>query len=101
MLGLGETSREIWETLKDLRRADCAYLTLGQYLAPSAEHIPVQRYVPPEEFERWGETSRAMGFREVASGPLVRSSYRAEALFEKDTTNDSVSRGGREEVPRQ
>ena len=89
MLGLGETSREIWETLNDLRRADCAYLTLGQYLAPSAEHVPVQRYVPPEEFERWGETSRAMGFQDVASGPLVRSSYRAEELFEKDTTTDT------------
>jgi lipoic acid synthetase len=89
MLGLGETSREIWETLNDLRRADCAYLTLGQYLAPSAQHVPVQRYVPPEEFERWGETSRAMGFRHVASGPLVRSSYRAEELFEKDTTTDT------------
>jgi lipoic acid synthetase len=86
MLGLGETSREIWETLNDLRRADCAYLTLGQYLAPSAEHVPVQRYVPPEEFERWGETARAMGFQEVASGPLVRSSYRAEELFEQDTS---------------
>ena len=84
MLGLGETSREIWETLNDLRRADCAYLTLGQYLAPSAEHVPVRRYVPPEEFERWGETARAMGFQEVASGPLVRSSYRAEELFEQD-----------------
>jgi len=89
MLGLGETSREIWETLNDLRRADCAYLTLGQYLAPSAEHVPVQRYVPPEEFERWGETARAMGFSEVASGPLVRSSYRAEELFEKDTTTNT------------
>jgi lipoic acid synthetase len=86
MLGLGETSREIWETLNDLRRAGCAYLTLGQYLAPSDEHTPVQRYVPPEEFDRWGETARAMGFSEVASGPLVRSSYRAEELFEKDTT---------------
>jgi len=86
MLGLGETSREIWETLKDLRRADCAYLTLGQYMAPTEEHVPVRRYVSPGEFEKWGKTARAMGFQEVASGPLVRSSYRAEALFEKDTT---------------
>jgi len=83
MLGLGETAREIWETLIDLRRAGCTYLTLGQYLAPSDKHAPVQRYVAPEEFERWGETARGMGFREVASGPLVRSSYRAEALFEQ------------------
>jgi lipoic acid synthetase len=85
MLGLGEASREIWETLNDLRRAGCTYLTLGQYLAPSDEHTPVVRYVPPEEFEKWGETARAMGFTEVASGPLVRSSYRADELFEHDT----------------
>jgi lipoic acid synthetase len=88
MLGLGESSREIWETLNDLRRADCAYLTLGQYLAPSDKHVPIQRYVPPEEFERWGETARAMGFKEVASGPLVRSSYRAEELFEEDASTN-------------
>lgn len=86
MLGLGETSREIWESLSDLRRADCAYLTLGQYLAPSDQHVPVHRYVTPEEFDRWGETARAMGFQEVASGPLVRSSYRAEDLFERDAS---------------
>jgi lipoic acid synthetase len=86
MLGLGETSREIWETLGDLRRAGCTYLTLGQYLAPSDKHVPVHRYVSPEEFERWGGTARAMGFQEVASGPLVRSSYRAEELFEQDSS---------------
>ncbi len=84
MLGLGETSREIWETLNDLRRIGCTYLTLGQYLAPSAEHVPVARYVPPEEFDKWGDTARAMGFQEVASGPLVRSSYRADELFEQE-----------------
>ncbi len=86
MLGLGETSREVWETLNDLRRIGCAYLTLGQYLAPSAQHIPVERYVPPEEFAKWGDTARAMGFREVASGPLVRSSYRADELFEQEVS---------------
>jgi lipoic acid synthetase len=85
MLGLGETAREVWQTLLDLRRAGCAYLTLGQYLAPSDKHVPVQRYVTPEEFERWGVTARAMGFQEVASGPLVRSSYRADELFERDS----------------
>jgi len=89
MLGLGEAAREIWETLVDLRRAGCDYLTLGQYLAPSDEHVPVQRYVPPEEFERWGETARAMGFQEVASGPLVRSSYRAEELFEQNPSTNT------------
>ncbi len=89
MLGLGETAREIWETLVDLRRAGCGYLTLGQYLAPSGGHVPVDRYVTPEEFERWGETARAMGFEEVASGPLVRSSYRAEELFEQEPSTDT------------
>ena len=89
MLGLGETAREIWETLVDLRRAGCSYLTLGQYLAPSVRHLPVDRYVTPEEFERWGQTARAMGFEEVASGPLVRSSYRAEALFEGELSTDT------------
>jgi lipoic acid synthetase len=96
MLGLGEASREIWETLNDLRRAGCAYLTLGQYLTPSAEHVPVQRYVPPEEFKKWGETARAMGFTEVASGPLVRSSYRAEELFEGDKKTDTQFLGEKE-----
>jgi lipoic acid synthetase len=101
MLGLGESSREIWEVLGDLRRAGCTYLTLGQYLAPSNRHVPVHRYVPPEEFERWGETARAMGFREVASGPLVRSSYRAEELFEQDASTNTCSfEEEREEDPR-
>ncbi len=89
MLGLGEASREIWETLGDLRRAGCDYLTLGQYLAPSARHVPVHRYVAPEEFARWGETARALGFREVASGPLVRSSYRAEEFFAGQKPNET------------
>jgi len=89
MLGLGETSREIWETLGDLRRVGCSYLTLGQYLASSGRHVPVHRYVTPEEFERWGETARAMGFRDVASAPLVRSSYRAEQMFEQEPSTDS------------
>jgi len=84
MLGLGETSREIRETLVDLRRANCALLTLGQYLPPSPDHFPVQRYLSPEEFQRWGETAKRMGFREVASGPLVRSSYRADEMVDQE-----------------
>ena len=84
MLGLGETSREIRETLVYLRRANCALLTLGQYLAPSPDHFPVQRYLSPEEFQRWGETAKRMGFREVASGPLVRSSYRADEMVDQE-----------------
>jgi len=82
MLGLGETHGEIENTLVDLKRAGCRYLTLGQYLAPSGQHVPVARYLPPEEFQGWAETARRMGFIGVAAGPLVRSSYRAEEMLE-------------------
>jgi len=81
MLGLGETEREIAETLTDLKRTGCRYVTLGQYLAPSTDHAPVARYVTPNDFERWAETARSMGFKGVAAGPLVRSSYRADEMF--------------------
>jgi lipoic acid synthetase len=83
MLGLGETEREVAETLADLMRVGCQYLTIGQYLAPSKDHVPVARFVPPEEFEGWTEKASSMGFKGVASGPLVRSSYRAHEMFEK------------------
>ncbi len=82
MLGLGETKKEIIQTLKDLKLAGCMYLTLGQYLAPSGNHFPVVRFVPPEEFEELAETARLIGFSGVAAGPLVRSSYRADQMFE-------------------
>jgi lipoic acid synthetase len=81
MLGLGETETEIKKTLMDLKYAGCRLLTLGQYLAPSKDHVPVVGYVPPEEFEMWAETARGMGFTSVAAGPLVRSSYRAEEMM--------------------
>lgn len=81
MLGLGETSEEIRETLQDLRDAGCSLLTLGQYLQPSAEHLPVQRFIPPEEFDKWRETALEMEFAQVASGPFVRSSYHAGSLY--------------------
>ena len=81
MLGLGETENEIKNTLTDLKHTGCAALTLGQYLAPSKDHAPVARYVPPREFEMWAETARAMGFKAVSSGPLVRSSYHADAML--------------------
>jgi lipoic acid synthetase len=81
MLGLGETPEEVRTTLCAIRRQGCELLTIGQYLRPSPAHLPVERYVPPEEFARWQEESRALGFQEVASGPLVRSSYRAEQLL--------------------
>jgi lipoic acid synthetase len=80
MLGLGETDDEVHRTLRDVREADCDLLTIGQYLRPGTEHLPVERFVPPSEFEAWAREARALGFRDVASGPLVRSSYRAERL---------------------
>jgi len=95
MLGLGETENEIKKTLMDLKYAGCMLLTLGQYLAPSKEHVPVVRYVPPEEFEMWAETARGMGFTSVAAGPLVRSSYRAEELMDASQSvsgNDQITK---------
>src|SRR3954464_5166689 len=77
MLGLGETEPELFQTMDDLRAAGCQVLTLGQYLRPSAQHLPVVEFVSPERFEAYGEIARAKGFEHVASGPLVRSSYHA------------------------
>jgi lipoic acid synthetase len=81
MLGLGETDAEIRGTLADLVAADCRMLTLGQYLQPTPDHLPVAAYVTPEAFARWREEALAMGFQEAACGPLVRSSYQARELF--------------------
>ncbi|MBW1836077.1 MAG: lipoyl synthase [Deltaproteobacteria bacterium] len=80
MLGLGETEEEVNETIMDLRRTGCAYLTIGQYLAPSGDHLPVERYLSPAEFSRWAETAKTIGFKGVAAAPLVRSSYRADEM---------------------
>jgi lipoic acid synthetase len=77
MLGLGESEEEVVAALKDLRAVDCQRLTLGQYLRPSLAHIPVARYWEPEEFSRLGAIARELGFAQVRSGPLVRSSYHA------------------------
>ncbi|AFY36682.1 Lipoyl synthase [[Leptolyngbya] sp. PCC 7376] len=77
MLGHGETKDEVVEAIQDLRKVDCDRLTLGQYLRPSLEHLPVQKYWTPEEFEELGAIAREMGFSHVRSGPLVRSSYHA------------------------
>jgi lipoic acid synthetase len=82
MLGLGETETELKKVLVDLKKAGCMLLTLGQYLAPSKAHAPLVRYVSPDEFEMWSDTARNMGFKAVAAGPLVRSSYRAHELLE-------------------
>ena len=78
MLGLGETEEEILETMDDLLAVGCEVLTIGQYLQPSAGNLRVQKYVTPEDFERYREIARKKGFRFVESAPLVRSSYRAE-----------------------
>jgi lipoic acid synthetase len=79
ILGLGEERDELVATLRDLRDADVKVLTLGQYLRPSAQHLPVARYYHPDEFRELGEIGRALGFAHVESGPLVRSSYHAKA----------------------
>ncbi len=78
MLGLGETIEEVEQTLRDLRDHDCDMLTLGQYLQPSRDHLPVARYVAPDEFDSLAATAKQLGFASVASAPLVRSSYHAD-----------------------
>ncbi len=80
MLGLGETTEEIFETLADLRAIGCDLLTLGQYLQPSPRHLPVTRYLPPAEFDELGRLARRLGFADVASGPFVHSSYHADQM---------------------
>jgi lipoic acid synthetase len=78
MLGLGETQDEVDETIRDLRRSGCDMLTLGQYLQPSRDHLPVRRYWTPDEFDGLRRTAESIGFSSVASGPMVRSSYHAD-----------------------
>jgi lipoic acid synthetase len=83
MLGLGESDEELGDAMTDLRRAGVDLLTFGQYLRPSPGHVPVRRYVPPEDFGRWKRTASELGFRGVEAGPLVRSSYHAEELYRR------------------
>jgi lipoic acid synthetase len=78
MLGVGERIEEVDQVMRDLRAHDCDMLTLGQYLQPSVHHLAVERYVHPDEFDRLGELGHALGFKHVASGPMVRSSYHAD-----------------------
>jgi lipoic acid synthetase len=82
MLGLGETKQEVLDLLRDLRQVGCDFLTIGQYLQPRSDRLPVVRYIPPEEFEVYRKIGEAMGFRRVASGPFVRSSFHASQMFE-------------------
>jgi lipoic acid synthetase len=82
MVGLGETDDEVLAAMRDLRAAGCELLTIGQYLAPSKRHLPVQRFVHPDVFADYARRGLEMGFRNVAAGPMVRSSYHAEAQFD-------------------
>lgn len=90
MLGLGETDDEILQTMDDLRKAKVDILTLGQYMQPTKNHLPVVRYVTPEAFARFREFGLEKGFFEVASGPMVRSSYRADRVFKRDNLGLSL-----------
>ncbi len=92
MLGLGETDGEILEALEDLRRASVDIVTFGQYLRPTAHHLPVARYVTPEQFAEYRRRGLDMGFLEVVSGPLVRSSYRADQVLAKNNVGLDDSR---------
>ena len=82
MVGLGETMDEVLELFADLRDVHCDMLTVGQYLQPSSDHLPVERYVTPAEFEEIDRLARRLGFKQVASGPFVRSSYHADEMIE-------------------
>jgi len=88
MLGLGETDDDIRKTLHDLRNIDVDVVTFGQYLQPSKRHLPVKEYVTPEKYQEWQEEAEAMGFKYVASGPLVRSSYKAGEFFLKNLVKE-------------
>ncbi|MDA7951636.1 MAG: lipoyl synthase [Pirellulaceae bacterium] len=82
MLGMGETHEELFDCLADILDHGCDFLTLGQYLRPSKRYLPVTRYLPPEEFVYLGKAAKSMGFKQVASGPFVRSSYHARDMAE-------------------
>lgn len=87
MLGIGETQEEVLEVLHDLREHHCSILTLGQYLQPSTDHLAVQRYITPEEFTEYADLAKQMGFKQVASAPMVRSSYHADEQAKALLTN--------------
>jgi len=88
MLGMGETDAEVVQTMEDVYAAGCRIITLGQYLQPTRHNRPVERYVMPREFEAFAETARQIGFAGVASGPMVRSSYKADELFNQALEQD-------------
>jgi len=82
MLGLGETYDELLAVLADLRAVQCDTLTLGQYLTPTLKHVPVARYLPPQEFDAIAALARSLGFSKVVAGPFVRSSYHADEMVD-------------------
>ena len=90
MLGLGERDNEIVQAMDDLREANVDILTLGQYLRPTPNHLPVERYVTPEQFEAYRREGLEKGFLEVVAGPMVRSSYRAEQVLQKNNVGIAV-----------
>ena len=91
MLGLGETEDEILQTMDDLLEAGCQVFTLGQYLQPTMDHMPVEDYVSPEKFDSYRETGLKKGFRFVESSPLVRSSYHAEKHVGRPVMNNKTT----------
>ena len=95
MLGLGETEEEVLQAMRDLRAHDVDILTLGQYLRPTPNHLPVEEWVTPEKFAWYREQGLELGFTEVASGPLVRSSYRADRILEQNNLGLPVENAAR------
>jgi lipoic acid synthetase len=91
MLGIGETIGELFDVIADLRDINCDVLTLGQYLAPTLKHIPVARFLPPEEFDAIAAKARLLGFKQVVAGPFVRSSYHAEEMVAADGSADHLA----------
>ncbi len=99
MLGLGERHEEVLELMEDLREAGCDFLTIGQYLQPRSGRLPVQRYIPPEEFEAFQKIGVEMGFQVVAAGPFVRSSFHASEMFWRKTEGGRRTRGAGKDPP--
>jgi lipoic acid synthetase len=93
MLGLGETYDEVLAALGDLREHGVDFVTIGQYMRPTRQHLSIKRWVPPEEFDKLAVDAKAMGFKSVVSGPLVRSSYRAGDFFAEATKTDAATAG--------
>ena len=95
MLGLGESDADLRAAIRDIRAAGIDVITFGQYLRPTKRHLPVERYVPPEEFDAWRDEAQRAGFLGVFSGPLVRSSYKAGELFLEQVLANRAAAGGR------